>query len=230
MDNAYKDTKMGEGLWRIEDGNVISYLIEGSERSVLIDAGVSGSDILGAAKKLTGKPISLICTHSDHDHIASAPQFNEVYLHPAEFERFLSQDITPVPMMPLWDNEKFDLGERSLKIIHIPGHTPGSIALLDEKARFLLVGDSVSDYGVWMFGEGRCFQAYICSIKRLISMKNEFDTLHSAHGSPSLDTAILEETLTAAEQMLQGKIEGVPPPGGSTHFKQYKTGRVSFMS
>jgi glyoxylase-like metal-dependent hydrolase (beta-lactamase superfamily II) len=227
--NGYKTFDMGDGLWRIEDGGVHSYLIEGTERSILVDAGVSGGDLLGAAKAVNEKPITLICTHADHDHVASAPQFDEVWLHPAEFERFLSQDIKPIPMRPLWDNETIDLGGRTLTVIHIPGHTPGSIALFDNNARFLIVGDSVSDYAVWMFGSGRCFPAYICSIERLIKMIDCFDTLHSAHGSPALNPDILHETLDVSRLMLAGKIEGTPPPQVDASHKFYKSGRIGFM-
>ena len=195
----------------------------------MVDAGVSGGDLKSAAQAVSEKPISLICTHADHDHVASAPQFNEVWLHPSEFERFLSQNIAPVPMCPIWDNEIIDLGGRSLAIIHIPGHTPGSVALLDNDARFIIAGDSISDYGVWMFGQGRCFPAYICSIKRLISMKGQFDTIHSAHGSPALSPDILDETLDAVHLLLDGKLEGTPPPQENASHKFYKTGRVGFM-
>lgn len=228
MKDNYKTYEMGKGLWRIEDGNVHNYLVEGTERSVLVDAGVSRGDILGAAQTLTKKSVSLICTHADHDHVASAPQFDEVWLHPAEFERFLVQDIEPVPMRPLWDGEVIDLGGRSLTVTHIPGHTPGSIALLDKDARFLLVGDSVSDYGVWMFGEGRCVQSYICSIERLIAMTEQFDTLHSAHGSPAMPPDILHDTLEAAQLLLAGKLEGTPPHENASH-KFYKSKRTGFM-
>jgi glyoxylase-like metal-dependent hydrolase (beta-lactamase superfamily II) len=160
--------------------------------------------------------------------VASAPQFKEVWLHPSEFERFLQQDIETVPMHPLWDNEIIDLGGRTLEVIHIPGHTPGSIALLDRDARFLIAGDSISDYGVWMYGPGRCFPAYICSIGRLITMTDGFDVLHSAHGSPVLSPDILHETLDASRLMLEGKLEGTPPHENASH-KFYKSGRVGFM-
>ena len=223
----YSTFKMGEGLWRIEDGNVLSYLVEGAERSILVDAGVSGGDLLGAAQGITDKPVSLICTHADHDHVASAPQFGEVLLHPSEFGRFLEQDIAPVPMRPVWDGEIIELGGRALTAVHIPGHTPGSIALLDKGARFLIVGDSISDYGVWMFGQGRCFEAYMCSIERMMSMACFFDTLHSAHGSPALPPDMLQETLEASRLLLSGKLEGDPQAGGS--HKSYRSGRVRFM-
>ena len=35
----------------------------------------------------------------------------------------------------------FDLGDRSLRVVHLPGHTPGSIGLIDERARILFTGD-----------------------------------------------------------------------------------------
>ena len=225
-DNIYKTYEMSDGLWRIEDGNVHNYLIEGIERSILVDAGVSGGDLLGAAQTLTIKPVSLICTHADFDHVASAPQFSEVWLHPSEFALFMEQkNIVPVPMRPVWDNEMIDLGGRSLTVIHIPGHTPGSIALLDKDARFLLTGDSVSDHGVWMVG--RCVYAFICSIERLIAMKEQFDTLHSAHGSPVMSPDILHETLEGSRLLLAGKLEGVPRENTPHMF--YKAKRTGFV-
>jgi len=228
-EGGYQVIKMGEGFWRIVDGMIINYLVEGGERSALIDAGISGGDLLGAARSVTDKPVSLICTHADHDHVASAPQFAEVYLHPAEFERFSQQNISPIPpVRPLWDNDDFELGGRALTIIHIPGHTPGSVALLDKKARFLISGDSVSDHGVWMFGSGRCFAAYQCSIERLIKMSDRFDVIHSAHGSPSIPIDLLQETLEASRLLLAGKLEGTQRSENETQ-KFYKSGRTGFM-
>ena len=45
-----------------------------------------------------------------------------------------------------------ELGDRPLRVIDIPGHTPGSIAILDERYSVLISGDSVEDGNVFMFG------------------------------------------------------------------------------
>ena len=46
---------------------------------------------------------------------------------------------------PVHEGDVIDLGDRPLRIIDIPGHTPGSIAIIDEKNRILVSGDSVED-------------------------------------------------------------------------------------
>lgn len=225
----YITTPLSPGLWRLEDGMVSCYLVAGSKRAVLVDAGVSGGDLLGAAKAITEKPITLVCTHADHDHVMSAPQFGEVWLHPSEYERFLQQKIDPVPMRPLWDGDIIDLGGRSLTVIHIPGHTPGSIALLDGEARFLLTGDSVAAHNIYMFGSGRCMPAYTASMERLVSMSSRFDILHPAHGAPAVPPDILPELMDASRRLLAGELEGLPPPREGMPCKLYMTLRAGFL-
>jgi len=227
MDNNYNIIKMDDGLWRIEDKMVHNYLVVGTKRGVMVDAGVSGGDMLSLAQGLTDKPISLICTHADYDHVMSAPYFGEVWLHPSEFDRFTKEDIDPIPMRPLWDGDKVDLGERALTVIHIPGHTPGSIALLDEGVRFLISGDSITDAGVYMEGEGRSMQTFVCSIERVLSMSRLFDKIHPAHGSPTLLPDILPELLDAGRSFLSGTLVGHPREG-KPHML-YKAGRAAFV-
>ncbi len=45
----------------------------------------------------------------------------------------------------LSDGDVIDLGDRRLRVIHAPGHTPGSILLYDEDLRWLYTGDVVYD-------------------------------------------------------------------------------------
>ena len=61
-----------------------------------------------------------------------------------------------------------DLGERTLRIIDIPGHTPGSIAILDEQYRVLISGDSVEDGNVFIFGKYRDLNLYIESMNHIM--------------------------------------------------------------
>lgn len=42
-------------------------------------------------------------------------------------------------------DERIDLGDRILTVVHLPGHTPGSIALLEERTGVLFSGDAVYD-------------------------------------------------------------------------------------
>ncbi len=51
----------------------------------------------------------------------------------------------PLPdLHPLQDGDVLRLGGRDLRVVHVPGHTPGSIVLFDEKTATLLTGDAVA--------------------------------------------------------------------------------------
>ncbi len=56
---------------------------------------------------------------------------------------------------PLKDGDEIDLGDKTLIVKDFPGHTPGSITLLDPKERFIYAGDA-SDIDIWMFTNPDC--------------------------------------------------------------------------
>jgi glyoxylase-like metal-dependent hydrolase (beta-lactamase superfamily II) len=53
---------------------------------------------------------------------------------------------TPAPLTAtLAEGDRIDLGNRAFTVLHLPGHSPGSIALLDEEAGLMLSGDAIYD-------------------------------------------------------------------------------------
>jgi glyoxylase-like metal-dependent hydrolase (beta-lactamase superfamily II) len=65
-----------------EPGHVNCYLVEGSERAVLVDTGLGLGDIAAAARRLTDKPVLVVNTHSHSDHRGGNWRFAEVAAHP----------------------------------------------------------------------------------------------------------------------------------------------------
>jgi len=60
--------------------------------------------------------------------------------------RELSSYAFPVEIdLPLQDGQRLDPGGRALRVVHTPGHTPGSASFLDEGTRTLFTGDHVFD-------------------------------------------------------------------------------------
>ena len=57
--------------------------------------------------------------------------------------------------VPLKDGDEIDLGDKKLIVKDFPGHTPGSITLLDPAMRFIYAGDA-SDIDIWMFTNPEC--------------------------------------------------------------------------
>jgi len=66
------------------------------------------------------------------------------------------------------DGDTVDLGDRSLTVLHLPGHTPGSIALFDPADGTLFSGDVVYDDDVLLDSlTGSDPAQYACSLRRL---------------------------------------------------------------
>ena len=65
-------------------GGEQSYLIEGSEKALLID-GLAGVGSLKAfVRELTDLPVTLVNTHGHVDHIGADFEYGEVYIDPAD--------------------------------------------------------------------------------------------------------------------------------------------------
>ncbi len=136
-----------------------AYLIDARRKS-LVDAGMDGRRVLEGI----GKGLELvILTHCHYDHIGAVPDIvaatgAKVALHEKDIS-LLNDDRASVAAMfnaprprfaidiVLKDNDVIDLGDSSLKVIHTPGHTPGSICLYNESTKELLTGDTVFEGG-----------------------------------------------------------------------------------
>ena len=160
--------KINENTWCIEDGFVRMFLLTGSKEALLVDSGVSGPDAKKIAESITSLPVKLINTHADGDHIAGNEAFGQFYMHPMEEENYRFRDRKG-EILPVQQGDILDLGDRLLEIIDLPGHTKGSIAILDVNNKVLIGGDSIQDGRIFMFGEQRNLKDYIASLEKLSS-------------------------------------------------------------
>jgi glyoxylase-like metal-dependent hydrolase (beta-lactamase superfamily II) len=66
-----------------EPGHVFSWLIHGSERSVLLDTGLGIADVAAAIAPVTTSPVSVVNSHTHFDHVGGNELFDEVAMHEA---------------------------------------------------------------------------------------------------------------------------------------------------
>ena len=201
--------QIDQSTWRIEDGQVRCYLFCGDERAALIDTGMNVPDARQIAEKITPLPLILINTHGDPDHISGNQAFNEVYMSPAEEENYRAFGGAG-KLVPIGEGDVIDPGGRPLKIIDIPGHTPGSIAILDVNNRILISGDSVQDGNIFMFGERRDLRRYIESIKHLEEFDGLYDEVYPMHGSFPVKPDLVGKLLAAATDIAEGRAASIP--------------------
>lgn len=201
--------RINETAWRLEEGHVRFFLLQGRERAALIDTGMNSPNAKELAEGLTDLPLILINTHGDPDHISGNGGFEEVYMHPAEEAHYRSRGGAG-RVIPLADGQVIDLGDRPLQIFHIPGHTPGSIAILDERNRVLISGDSVQDGNIFMFGAHRDMDTYIKSMAKLKKLDGLYDEIWAMHGSFPVYPDLPEKLLTGAKAIRVGEADPRP--------------------
>jgi glyoxylase-like metal-dependent hydrolase (beta-lactamase superfamily II) len=149
--------------------------IRGRERDLLIDSGTGVVSLVDAVRLITEKRTLAIATHTHFDHIGSHHEFGNRAVHATESDimrsptrsntlaegyvtktmttAFPRLDYSPeeyevisAPATELfYGDELVDLGDRTLKILHLPGHTPGSLGLWEEETGLLFSGDAVYD-------------------------------------------------------------------------------------
>jgi len=152
------------------------------------------------------KPLDVVLTHLHFDHSGGAHQFPQVHIHCLEAEYVRHGDkymtaswISPKEVVPkpqdwkaeeysvkpanvksIEDDHEFDLGDRVFKVIHTPGHSPGSIALHDETNGVLATGDTLyeTDHGLIDWYPGSNSVKMVDSVKRLLELA-KLDTINT---------------------------------------------------
>ena len=83
----YEVTQLNDTAWCIFDGVARCYLLAGQETALLVDTGMKITGIRALAEELAGKPVELINTHADPDHVGANGEFERYYVHPAEVSK-----------------------------------------------------------------------------------------------------------------------------------------------
>lgn len=161
------------------------YLVEGDTAAVLIDTGTSIKDLHKIVSRLTDKPVKVIATHGHYDHVGNISAFSSFYMHPADRELNTQalKDYTGT-IFPLTEGDSFDLGNRRLDLIHTPGHTPGSVTLIDYDNHMAFTGDAFGSGQLWMQLEPQVpFATLIESCGKMIEIMAEkgIDKLYVGH-------------------------------------------------
>ena len=209
MSEEYTTEAVADGVWHIEDSRGgVMYLVAGTERALLIDTGWGTGDLHAHVATLTSLPLLVVNTHGHPDHVSGNAQFPEVHIHTNDLPLIQEGDTV---LIPIYDGYRFDLGEREIQAIGVPGHSPGSICLLDRRARILFSGDSPRPGPVWLHvGTALTVGDLRRSLTRLQTFAGEFDTIAPSHGKPVPVGSLLGDLAACADQILSGELIGEP--------------------
>ncbi|HPD61606.1 MAG TPA: MBL fold metallo-hydrolase [Thermodesulfobacteriota bacterium] len=149
--------------YQMSDFVVFSYLVgcQKTKEAVVIDPAGEVEIILHDATKNNFRITKIINTHGHIDHIMGNAELKAktnaaIVIHEADAQFVTSHssyklfmfDVTPSPFPNILvrDGEVISFGEEKLKVIHTPGHSPGSICLY--QTGYVFTGDTLFVEGV----------------------------------------------------------------------------------
>jgi hydroxyacylglutathione hydrolase len=166
---------VANNIWLVGDDNEV----------LIIDAAHDAQPILGA---VAGRRVTaVVCTHAHNDHVTVAPTLSAatgapIFLHPDD-DVLWQQTHPGVEYRPLADGEVFRVGGAELRVLHTPGHSPGSCCLYSTASGEVFSGDTLFEGGPG--ATGRSYSDYptiLASINERLFALPEQTVVHTGHG------------------------------------------------
>ena len=186
----------GNGLL---DSNTYLVWDETTREAMTVDCGNEPSTVASVCKAEGLKIIYIVLTHGHYDHADHVRGYKELFegapvvCHGDEVKVLTDPDanvsallglnrVYPLPDLQVSEGDILTLGKTQFTVMHVPGHTPGSICLYCEAEKTLFTGDTlfVRGYGRTDFKYGSVSDL-IASLRRLISLDGD-TVFYSGHG------------------------------------------------
>lgn len=174
------------------------YIIECEETksAMVVDPGDEGIRIAGDIKKRGLQLDFIVDTHGHVDHIAANKDLVEEFsaplcIHSADADMLVNPQLnlsffigvpvsSPKADKLLADGDILKVGNIELKVIHTPGHSPGSMCLLGDD--FIITGDLLFAGGIGRYDfPGSSYEQLIDSLQKVISLDDDL-VVYPGHG------------------------------------------------
>lgn len=205
----------------------IAHVLVGKERALLLDSG-SGRHITKIVTAATLAPVTVLPTHLHAVHLGGAKHYENLSLVDLPWlrERATAAEngvsyFTPTisQSMSLWaptlkvtnwvsPDTSLDLGERSLRVLHTPGHTEESISVYDEDTKTIYTGGLLHGGDVKLYQPGASVADALASVQKLRRAFPNAQTIRGSRGMSALPATALLKMEKLLEDILAGKASG----------------------
>lgn len=190
------------GVTHIRDCmGVCCTLVTGETGTLLWDTGYGLYDLAAFIAPYVRGELRVVLSHAHHDHACGHQWFDGVRIHPDDLplckkytgpafrerllqgararglvdeafdeRRFMAAD--PAAILPLEDMA-YDLGGLTVRFVHVPGHTPGSLAAYIPQRGLLLTADSWNPTTWLFFPDSLSLKTYTTAIRALRELEAE---------------------------------------------------------
>lgn len=139
------------------------YILESASKALVIDPGDEPERILRFLNDLKVQPSQIIATHAHFDHVLGVDKIRAALKIPflihhedlsmleemqSRVRQFMGLSVPPPPKVDrfLSDGELLTVGHDAVKVLHTPGHSPGSISLAGPG--YVFTGDALFNQSI----------------------------------------------------------------------------------
>lgn len=223
MEKGAEFIQINEAITLINDRNESTYyLVCGNKKALMIDTGNGYDNVMEIAKTITELPIEVVNTHGHCDHVYGNRYCEEAWMHPNDFalceehydflkEKDPMSEVKCCPLIPIPKKKCFELGDLTLEVIELMGHTSGSIGLLDRKHRILFSGDAMNPF-IWLqLEESLTLSQFRDNIVKMMKEYGDsFDYHLSGHTRALIQKQQIYDLLAGCDEILQGSYQTDP--------------------
>ncbi len=184
------------------------YIIESKSHALIVDAGDESERILRFIKDLNAAPTQILATHTHFDHVLGVEEIRKAtktqfLIHPEDLpmlqsmqsrvRQFMGFEVPPPPKVDgyLKDGDLLRVGDETVRVIHTPGHSPGSVSLYG--TGYVLTGDALFNQSIGRTDlPGGDLTTLLSSIKEKLFKLDDETVVYPGHGP---ETTIGDEKL-----------------------------------
>lgn len=123
--------------------------------------------------------------------------------------RFMGVNPGKLPeILPLHDGQQFDLGGRTITVVHLPGHSPGSCCFIDSGTRIAFTSDS---FYMLCYSQNSSVATTLARLMHFNEFRSGFDRIYYGHTSCatclsnfSLPATALDDAIAICRGLLDG--------------------------
>jgi len=184
------------------------YILQPNHGAIIIDPGDEPERIVRFLNDIKVEPSQIIATHTHFDHVLGVDSIRAKLNVPFLIHRddlsmlesmqnrvhqFMGFDVPPPPKVDryLKDGDLLNVGDETIRVLHTPGHSPGSISLSGDG--YVFTGDALFNQSIGRTDlPGGDLKTLIHSIRERLFKLDDATTVYPGHGP---ETTIGDEKL-----------------------------------